>query len=103
MTKGFPGRTHASRASGDSVARGRKCLRTTNPIERLNGEFKLRVKTQCSLPSDDSALLMLYGLMLAEQIRFRRIDGWQQIVQVYRRGIDEEIRRAPGKDWKTAI
>jgi putative transposase len=57
-----------------------KCLRTTNPIERLNGEFKRRVKTQCSLPSEDSAMLILFGLILSEQIRFRRIDGWQKIV-----------------------
>lgn len=61
-----------------------KCLRTTNPIERLNGEFKRRVKTQCSLPSEDSAMLILFGLILSEQIRFRRIDGWQQIVEVIR-------------------
>ena len=59
-------------------------MRTTNPIERLNGEFKRRVKTQCSLPSEDSAMLILFGLILSEQIRFRKIDGWKAIVEVYR-------------------
>src|SRR5207245_11450891 len=31
-----------------------KNLRTTNVIERLNGEFRRRVKTQGSLPSEDA-------------------------------------------------
>lgn len=57
-------------------------MRTTNPIERLNGEFKRWVKTQCSLPSEDSAMLILSGLILSDQIRFRRIDGWDKIVEV---------------------
>ena len=61
-----------------------KCLRTTNPIERLNGEFKRRVKTQCSLPSETSAMLILFGLIISEQIRFRKIDGWKKIVEIYR-------------------
>ena len=59
-----------------------KSLKTTNPIERLNLEFKRRVKTQCSLPSEKSAILLLYGLLLSGQIRFRRINGWKTIVQV---------------------
>ena len=57
-------------------------MKTTNPIERLNLEFKRRVKTQCSLPSEKSAILLLYGLLLSGQIRFRRINGWKTIVQV---------------------
>jgi transposase-like protein len=60
-----------------------KCLRTTNPIERLNLEFKRRVKTQCSLPSETSAMLILFGLILSGQIRFRKIDGWKKIVKLY--------------------
>lgn len=59
-----------------------KSLKTTNPIERLNLEFKRRVKTQCSLPGEKSAILLLYGLLLSGQIRFRRINGWQKIVDV---------------------
>jgi len=59
-----------------------RSLKTTNPIERLNLEFKRRVKTQCSLPSEKSAVLLLYGLLLSGQIRFRRIDGWETLIQV---------------------
>ncbi len=40
----------------------------------------MRVKIQCGLPGEDSAMLILFGLILSEQIRFRRIDGWQKIV-----------------------
>ena len=71
-----------------------KCLRTTNPIERLNGEFKRRVKTQCSLPSENSAMLILFGLILSEQIRFRKIDGWQQIVELIRQLPKELMKEA---------
>lgn len=71
-----------------------KCLRTTNPIERLNEEFKRRVKTQCSLPSEDSAILILFGLILSEQIRFRRIDGWEKIVEIVRQVPKELVKEA---------
>jgi len=27
-------------------------------------------------------MLILFGLILSEQIRFRKIDGWQEIVEV---------------------
>jgi transposase-like protein len=56
-----------------------RSLKTTNPIERLNLEFKRRVKTQCSLPSEKSAIYLLYGLLLSGQIRFRKINGWQML------------------------
>lgn len=59
-----------------------RCLRTTNPIERLNEEFKRRVKTQSSLPSEESVLLIFFGLIASGQIQFRKIDGWQKIDQV---------------------
>jgi transposase-like protein len=71
-----------------------KCLRTTNPIERLNEEFKRRVKTQCSLPSEDSAILILFGLILSEQIRFRKIDGWEKIVEIVRQVPKELVKEA---------
>jgi putative transposase len=59
-----------------------KCIRTTNPIERLNLEFKRRVKTQSSLPSEESALLIFFGLIRSGQIEFRKINGWQRISKV---------------------
>ncbi len=58
-----------------------KGLRTTNAIERLNEEFRRRVKTQGSLPTTQAAELLLFGVVLSDQIRMRRIDGWQQLSQ----------------------
>src|SRR5439155_798187 len=40
-----------------------KTLRTTNVIERLHEEFRRRVKTQGSLPTEDAALVLLCGLV----------------------------------------
>ena len=59
-----------------------KTLRTTNTIERLHEEFRRRVKTQDSLPSEDAALVLLFSLVASGQIRLRRIDGWQKIAAV---------------------
>jgi transposase-like protein len=66
-----------------------KTLRTTNVIERLNEEFRRRVKTQGALPTEDAALVLLFGLVASGQIRLRRLDGWRQIPAVLR-----ERRRA---------
>ena len=52
-----------------------KALRTTNALERVNGEFRRRTKTQASLPSEDAVLLLLFGLLRSGQIRMRKIDG----------------------------
>ena len=62
-----------------------KCLRTTNAIERLNGEFRRRVKTQCALPTTKAAAYVLYGLIATGQIRFRKIDGWEEIAALLKR------------------
>ena len=59
-------------------------LRTTNVIERLNEEFRRRVKTQGALPTEDAALVLLFGLVVNEQIRLRRLDGWRQIPAMLR-------------------
>lgn len=56
-----------------------KTIRTTNVIERLNGEFRRRVKTQGSLPSEDCALVLLYSLVASGQIILRRLDGYEQL------------------------
>ena len=56
-----------------------KTLRTTNTIERLHEEFRRRVKTQGSLPSEDAALVLLFSLVASGQIKLRRIDGWRKI------------------------
>jgi putative transposase len=52
-----------------------KALRTTNALERINGEFRRRTKTQASMPGEDAVLLLLYGLLRSGQIVLRRIDG----------------------------
>ena len=59
-----------------------KTLRTTNTIERLHEEFRRRVKTQGSLPTEDAALILLFSLVVSEQIKLRRIDGWRKITAV---------------------
>src|SRR5262252_7614435 len=59
-----------------------KTLRTTNVIERLHGEFRRRVKTQGSLPSEDAAAVLLFSLVASGQIKLRRIDGWQKMAAV---------------------
>ncbi len=61
-----------------------KTLRTTNVIERLNEEFRRRVKTQGSLPTEDAALILLFSLVVSGQITLRRIDGWRKIAAVVR-------------------
>ena len=61
-----------------------KGLRTTNIVERVNEEFRRRVKTQAVLPSEDSALLLLYGLAASGQLRFRKLDGYQSLDQAGR-------------------
>jgi putative transposase len=59
-----------------------KALRTTNALERINGEFRRRTKTQASLPSQDAVLLLLFGLLRSGQVKLRKIDGWQEMKQV---------------------
>jgi transposase-like protein len=59
-----------------------KTVRTTNAIERLNGEFRRRVKTQGSLPTEDSALILLFSLVASGQVKLRRIDGWRNIAHL---------------------
>lgn len=56
-----------------------KALRTTNALERINGEFRRRTKTQASLPSQDAVLLLLFGLLRSGQVKMRKIDGWQEM------------------------
>jgi hypothetical protein len=44
-----------------------KTLRTTNTIERLHEEFRRRVKTQGSLPSEDAAVVLLFSAAVLRQ------------------------------------
>jgi transposase-like protein len=60
----------------------RKTLRTTNTIERLHEEFRRRVKTQGSLPTEDAALVLLFSLVASGQIKLRKIDGFSDTRRV---------------------
>lgn len=51
-------------------------------IERLNEEFRRRVKTQSSLPNESAILILLYGLLASGFVRLRKIDGYTQIWRV---------------------
>lgn len=56
-----------------------RSLRTTNAIERLNEEFRRRVKTQGSLPGEHSALVLLFALVATGQIKMHKIDGFAEL------------------------
>jgi putative transposase len=59
-----------------------KTLRTTNIIERLNGEFRRRVKTQCSMCNENAAVVVLFSLVACGHIRLRKLDGFDRIANV---------------------
>lgn len=64
-----------------------KALRTTNALERINGEFRRRTKTQSSLPSSDAVMLLLFGLLRSGAVRLRRMDGWEDMLRAAARKI----------------
>jgi putative transposase len=59
-----------------------KTLRTTNPLENLNREFRRRTKTQGSFGTEAAGLTLLWGLIAFGQIRLRRIDGYQHLYTI---------------------
>uniref|UniRef100_A0A1S7LE97 Mutator family transposase n=1 Tax=Magnetococcus massalia (strain MO-1) TaxID=451514 RepID=A0A1S7LE97_MAGMO len=56
-----------------------KSLRTTNAIERLHEEFKRRIKTQCVLPSAETAAMFFWVLMASGQITMQRVNGYKTL------------------------
>ena len=56
-----------------------KSARTTNAIERLNEEFRRRIKTQCMLPCAETACMLFWALLASGQITLRKVDGWQSL------------------------
>ncbi len=56
-----------------------RSARTTNAIERLNGEFRRRIKTQTMLPCAETVPMLLWALLASGQIRLRKVDGWQTL------------------------
>src|SRR5215470_3493642 len=60
-------------------------LRTTNAIERMQLEFRRRVKTQAALPNEGAVLRVFFGLWVSGQMKLRRIRGYRDI-----RGTEKE-------------
>ena len=58
-----------------------KSARTTNAIERLNEEFRRRMKTQTVLPCAETVPMLLWALLASGQIRMRKVDGWETLTQ----------------------
>ncbi len=56
-----------------------RSARTTNAIERLHEEFKRRIKTQCVLPSAETAAMLFWALLASGQISMRKVDGWHSL------------------------
>jgi transposase-like protein len=54
-------------------------LRTSNVIERMQLEFRRRVKTQAALPSEGAVLRVFFGLWVSGQMKLRRIKGYRDI------------------------
>ena len=58
-----------------------KSARTTNAIERLNEEFRRRIKTQNVLPCAETVPVLLWALLASGQIQMRKVDGWETLSQ----------------------
>jgi transposase-like protein len=58
-----------------------KSARTTNAIERLNEEFRRRIKTQTVLPCAETVPMLLWALLASGQIQMRKVDGCETLSQ----------------------
>ena len=58
-----------------------KSARTTNAIERLNEEFRRRIKTQTVLPCAETVPMLLWALLASGQITMRKVDGWETLAK----------------------
>jgi transposase-like protein len=58
-----------------------KSARTTNAIERLNEEFRRRIKTQTVLPCAETVPMLLWALLASGQIAMSKVDGWETLSQ----------------------
>jgi len=57
-------------------------------IERLHLEFKRRIKTQCVLPSAETAAMLFWALLASGQIMLRKVDGWTSLAEPFAEPID---------------
>jgi putative transposase len=62
-----------------------RSLRSTNVIERLNEEFRRRIKTQTACPSEASVLVLFYALLASGTVRMNKITGWMDMPRPTRR------------------
>ena len=51
----------------------------TSAIERLNEEFRRRIKTQTVLPCAETVPMLLRTLMASGQTQMRKVDGWETL------------------------
>jgi transposase-like protein len=58
-----------------------KSARTTNAIERLNEEFRRRIRTRTVLPCAETVPMLLRALLASGQIHMRKVDGWETLSQ----------------------
>ena len=65
-----------------------KSARTTNAIERLHLEFMRRIKTQCMLPSSETAAMLSWALLASGQIVLRKVYGWATLAELFAEPID---------------
>jgi len=54
-------------------------MRTNNVVERLNDEFKRRIKTQTVLSCAETAAMLFWALLAPGQITMRKVDGRQTL------------------------
>ena len=67
-----------------------KGIRTTNAIERLNEEFRRRVKVQGLEPNGDSVCMLFWALLASGKVVMRKAVGYESLNQPVR----EELKLA---------
>lgn len=65
-----------------------KSARTTIAIERLNEEFRRRIKTQTVLPTPETVPMLFWALMASGQIQMRKVDGSETLDQPLAESLD---------------
>ena len=56
-----------------------KAARASNAIERLNEEFRKRLKTPTVLPCAETVPMLFWAPLASGQITMRKLDGWQTL------------------------
>jgi len=62
-----------------------RCLRTTNAIERIFGEFRRRTKTQGAFTTPEAMVTVLWGTLATGGIRLRKLHGYKTMNTAVRR------------------